>query len=200
MTNKNNQKIFLYQPSDKHVELDRDEASGLMAVIAEYSRSWSLLYKYDHDQLAVENTKKRTAYQLTHDDAVLGIERLRAELVKKKEAGDLFGSERDNMLASIIGNIRQSFGGQELYPSIEEKAAYLLYFVIKDHPFSDGNKRIGAFLFIWFMARNRHLYTKKGEKKINDNALVALALLIAESAPSQKEIMIKLVVNLINRR
>jgi prophage maintenance system killer protein len=118
-------------------------------------------------------------------------------LLRKREAGDLFGMERGHGLEAILGNLNQTFGGEPLYPSVEEKAAHLLYFVIKDHPFADGNKRIGSFLFIMFLSENRHLFTKKGERKINDNALVALALLIAESKPSQKEVMVKLIINLL---
>ena len=120
---------------------------------------------------------------------------MKKNLITKKEASDLFGIERGEGLKSILGNISQTFGGEELYPSIEEKAAHLLYFIIKDHPFADGNKRIGSFLFIVFLARNKYLFKKNGERKINDNALVALALLIAESAPKQKDIMIKLIMN-----
>ena len=119
------------------------------------------------------------------------------DLIKKKQATDIFGREREDMLKGIIGNIHQAFGGQELYPTIEARASHLLYFVIKDRPFTDGNKRIGCLLFILFLARNNYLFNKKGEKKFNDNALVALALLIAESRPNQKETMIKLIMNFV---
>ncbi len=110
----------------------------------------------------------------------------------KVEASDLFGNEREHGLEAILGNIEQSFGGQELYSTLEEKAAHLLYFIIKDHPFSDGNKRIASFLFIHYLDKNRHLYKTNNEMIINDNALVALALLIAESEPKSKELMIDL--------
>ncbi len=114
------------------------------------------------------------------------------------EASDLFGRERENAFNGILNSVVQTFGGEYLYPSIEEQAAHLLYFVIKNHPFADGNKRVGAFLFIWFLHLNKHLLRKGGEAKINDNALVALALLIAQSDPATKDLMIKLVINLIN--
>jgi death-on-curing family protein len=109
----------------------------------------------------------------------------------------LFGNQKDDSFAGILGNILQSFGGEFVYPSIEEQGAHLLYFVIKNHPFSDGNKRIGAFLFIWFLQRNRHHLKSDGELKINDNALAAIALLVAQSDPAQKQLMIHLIMNLI---
>lgn len=118
-------------------------------------------------------------------------------MIKKKEASDLFGKERDLAFESVLNSVVQTFGGEYLYKSIEEQAAHLLYFVIKNHPFTDGNKRIGAFLFVWFLEKNKHRFKKSGELKINDNALVALALLVAQSNPDDKEIMIKLVMNLI---
>ena len=126
------------------------------------------------------------------------ITELKQSLINKKQAGDLFGAERENGLKGILGNINQAFGNKELYPSIEEKSAHLLYFIIKDHVFADGNKRIGSFLFIVFLARNNYLFNKKGEKKFNDNALVALALLIAESNPKEKDLIIKLVMNFLS--
>lgn len=177
-------------------ELTGDEARGLLRVITDYANTWLLLQKYDEGKLVVEGVRKKTAYTITYADAMTAIAELKKDLIAKKEAGDLFGVERDH-LAGIIGNINQSFGGHALYPSVEEKAAHLLYFIIKDHPFGDGNKRIGSLLFIIFLARNNHLFTKRGERKINDNALVALALLVAESKPNQKDTMTKLVINLL---
>ncbi len=115
----------------------------------------------------------------------------------KKEATLLFGSEKDESFKSSLGSIVQTFGGQYLYPSIEEQAAHLLYFVIKNHSFNDGNKRIGAFLFVWFLEKNKHSLKKTGELKINDNGLTAIALLVAQSKPEEKEIMVKLIINLI---
>jgi death-on-curing family protein len=117
--------------------------------------------------------------------------------VKKKEASSLFGKRKDESFAGILQTIVQTFDGEYLYKSIEEQAAHLLYFVIKNHPFTDGNKRIGAFLFIWFLEKNKHRFKKTGELKINDNALVALALLVAQSNPDDKALMINLVINLV---
>lgn len=118
-------------------------------------------------------------------------------LIAKKEATELFGNEKDQSFEGILGNIIQSFDGHYLYESIEEQASHLLYFLIINHPFSDGNKRIGAFLFVWFLEKNKHRFKRSGELKINDNALAALALLVAQSNPAEKELMVKLIVQLI---
>ena len=128
------------------------------------------------------------------------IERFKARLFKDGEASDLFGQEVSSKLASVLGNIRQTFGNKDLYPSLDEKAAHLLYFAVKDHPFVDGNKRIGALLFILFLIQNNYLLNKKGERKINDAGLTAITLLVAESKPDQKDVMVKVIVNLINKR
>ncbi|MGN6802130.1 MAG: type II toxin-antitoxin system death-on-curing family toxin [Ginsengibacter sp.] len=122
---------------------------------------------------------------------------MKKQLIKKKEATELFGKEKDEGFKSSLLSVTQTFAGQYLYPSIEEQAANLLYFIIKNHSFTDGNKRIGAFLFVWFLEKNLHRFKKSGEVKINDTGLTALALLIAQSKPEEKEMMIKLVVNLI---
>lgn len=127
----------------------------------------------------------------------MAIAELKKQLIQKKEAGDIFGVERGSSFKAILGNIRQTFRGKDLYPSVEERAAHLLYFIIKDHPFTDGNKRIGSLMFIWFLDKNNSLYTSEGTKKFNDNALVALALLVAVSHPKQKDLMIKLIINMI---
>lgn len=191
------QTVVLIKKAIETKQLTSGETSGLLKVITDYANSWILLQKYDKKQLGVVKTHK-VRYVLTYNDAQKAIIELENDLVSKKEASDLFGQEKKEILEGILGNLNQSFGGKVLYPSIEEKAAHLLYFIIKDHPFIDGNKRIGSFLFIVFLARNRHLFKKSGEKKINDNTLVALALLIAESNPKQKEIMIKLIMNFLS--
>jgi len=177
-------------------QLSGGEESGLLKVITEYANSWLLLQKYDEGKLSLPKKVKRPTFSLENSFAQKAISDLKNDLLIKGEASELFGSERMS-LSGIIGNIYQTFGGSELYLSIEEKAANLLYFIIKDHPFVDGNKRIGSFLFIVFLAQNKYLLRKSGDKKINDNALVAIALLVAESEPSQKEILIKLIINLI---
>jgi death-on-curing family protein len=120
--------------------------------------------------------------------------------LKNKEASELFGAEVSNKLAALLGNVKQTFDGKDLYSTVDEKAAHLLYFAVKNHPFVDGNKRIGALLFILFLVENNYLVNRKGERKINDSALTALTLLVAESKPTHKDVMIKLIVNLINKK
>lgn len=178
--------------------LTNEESTGLLKVITDYANSWILLQKYDSNKLEDPKKKHKPKYELTYEKAIEAISKLKSDLKSKKEASDLFGNERDGSFEGIIGNLYQTFGGEDLYPSIEDKASHLLYFIIKDHPFTDGNKRIGAFLFILFLSNNGYLFKANGERKINDNALVALALLIAESNPKQKDTMIKLVMNFLN--
>jgi prophage maintenance system killer protein len=175
------------------------EAKGLLEVITKYAHSWLLLQKYDEEQLVLPVKQGKPKYQLDYNQALEAISNLKINLLTKKQATDLFGKERGETLVGIIGNLYQSFDGKALYPSIEAKAAHLLYFIIKDHPFADGNKRIGSFLFIVFLSRNNYLLDKKSERKFNDNALVALALLIAESDPKQKEVLIRLVMNFLTK-
>lgn len=173
------------------------EAEGLLRVITEYSFALRLLDQYDHQQLRLHGTTEVGRFILTCEAAHSAIARM-AETMGPAANG-LFGHEKDKGLASAIGAIYQTFGGHDLYPSIEEKAAHLLYFVVKNHAFVDGNKRIGAFLFIWFLDGNSLLYRKDGTKRLADNALVALTLLIAESKPAEKDTICKVIVNLINR-
>lgn len=181
-------------------QLESNEAQGLLDIITSYSQSWLLLQKYDEAQIEAPKKSKKSSKILKYDFASHAISELKSELTRKKEASDLFGRERQKALEGILGSVYQTFGGKELYPTIEEKAAHLLYFIIKDHPFTDGNKRIGAFLFIVFLAKNNYLLRKNGEKKINDNTLVAVALLIAESNPKQKDLLVKLVMNFLNEK
>jgi prophage maintenance system killer protein len=173
------------------------EAEGLLKVITDYSLALSLLDQFDHQQLRLHGTTGVGSFVLTYAAARPAIARM-AETMGPA-AGGLFGREKDNGLASAIGAIYQTFAGHDLYPSVEEKAAHLLYFVVKNHAFVDGNKRIGAFLFIWFLDGNGLLYRKDGTKRLADNALVALTLLIAGSKPAEKDTLCKVVVNLINR-
>lgn len=192
------QAISLMQNTMSKKLLSQDEATGLLKIITDYTNSWVLLQKYDKEEIKEPKHKQEAKYELTYDVAKITIEKLKSELINKKEATKLFGQERDRSLEGIIGNLYQTFGGKDLYPSIEDKASHLLYFVIKDHPFVDGNKRIGSFLFILFLARNNYLFKKNGERKFNDNALVALALLTAKSNPKQKDTLIKLIMNFIS--
>jgi prophage maintenance system killer protein len=173
------------------------EARGLVNVITGYARTFVLLNQFDSERLPLDDFAIGIHYVIEPDEALQGIAALKADLLARGEASTLFANQKDKSFGGILGSIVQSFGGQYLYPSIEEQAAHLLYFVIKNHPFSDGNKRIGAFLFIWFLERNRHHLKRNGELKINDNALAALALLVAQSDPAQKELMIHLIMNLI---
>lgn len=173
------------------------EARGLVNVIAGYARTFVLLNQFDSERLPLGDFATTIHYEIREDEALAGIAALKADMLGRGEASELFGNQKDDSFAGILGNILQSFAGEYLYPSIEEQAAHLLYFVIKNHPFSDGNKRIGAFLFIWFLQRNRYHLKSDGELKINDNALAAIALLVAQSDPAQKQLMIHLVMNLI---
>ncbi|WP_371232579.1 RhuM family protein [Pseudomonas sp. QE6] len=173
------------------------EAKGLVSVIAGYARTFVLLNQFDSERLPSEGFDENIRYAIEPSEANGAIAALKADLLARSEASELFGRPKDDSFLGVLGNVTQSFDGQFLYPSIEEQAAHLLYFVIKNHPFTDGNKRIGAFLFIWFLQRNQHHLKQDGELKINDNALAAIALLVAQSDPSQKELMIHLIMNLI---
>jgi len=173
------------------------EAEALLRVIADYSLALRLLDQYDHQQLRLHGTTGVGRFELTYAAAMPAIARM-GETMGSAAAG-LFGLEKDKGLESALGAIYQTFGGRDLYPSVEEKAAHLLYFVVKNHAFVDGNKRIGAFLFIWFLDANGLLYRKDGSKRLADNALVALTLLIAASKAPEKDTLCKVVVNLINR-
>ncbi len=189
--------IALLETTIKQESLECDEAKGLLDVIVGYGRSWSLLEGYDEDNLPSPKQEANQKFILDYHDAKDAIAELKSELMKKGEATELFGREKADEFSGIIGNIYQTFGGDDLIPSVEEKAANLLYYIIKDHPFVDGNKRIGAFLFILFLHKNQMLYRENGEAKINDNALVALALMTAKSLPQQKETVVALIFNML---
>lgn len=175
-----------------------DEGRAVLDVVQRYTRSWRLLLEYDEGRLAEapERAVAPTA-ALSLDDARAAVASLRSDLARRGEAGTLLGQERGDGLAGILGAIEQTFGGEPLYPSVQVRAAHVLYFVIKDHPFSDGNKRIGTLLFLEYLRRNGLLLRADGSPRLADNAMVALALLIAESDPAQKELMIRLVLNLL---
>lgn len=179
----------------EYKELTNDESRGLLKIISDYSYALEILDQYDYQTLKIENTSGKEVYQLTYEEAIKQI-----ELVKKTYGNSkLFGHEKDDSFKSSIATIYQTFDEVDLYPSIEEKAANLLYFIVKNHSFSDGNKRIAAFLFLYFLEKNGLLFSETGEKRIADNALVALTLMIAVSKPDEKETMIKVIVNLINK-
>lgn len=178
-------------------ELVNEEGQGVLDIITRYAKSWLLLKEYDENKLNLPERRQPARVVIDYARARKNINTLKARLMEKGEASNLFGQERTDQLVGILGAIEQTFGGELLYPSIEEKAAHLLYFVIKDHPFADGNKRIGSFLFILFLRENGYLEDAQGVPKINDNALVALALLTAESEPRNKDLMIRLIMNLL---
>jgi len=162
-------------------------------VISEYARSWSLLQGYDEQVLAEIGTRQNDMHALDPDSATNAIQELRRTLIAKGEATELFGQVRGNGLSSALATIEQGFADELFYPNVASRAAHLLYFVIKNHPLADGNKRSGSFLFLWYLRLNQHLLAKPVEQLINDNTLVALALLVAESLPNQKELMIRLI-------
>lgn len=180
-------------------KIDENEAKWILDIIANYTESFLLLNRFDSGDL-VNSGDENITYVIRYEEAKEAIKELKAKLMGVHEATELFGNEKDQSFSWILSSIIATFDGISLYPTIEEQAAHLLYFIIKDHPFSDGNKRIGAFLFIWFLEKNKHRLKKNGEAKINDTGLVTLAILIASSNPIEKEMMIKLVVNLINGR
>jgi len=174
--------------------LSGDESKGLLEVITTYASTWLLLQKYDREQLRPPKTRVARR-KFEYGFCRRAIDELKSELLKKKEASDIFGKERGEEFMGILGSVHQTFDRKDLYPSIEEKAAHILYFIIKDHPFTDGNKRIASFLFIVYLAKNNYLYRRNGERKINDNALTAMAILIAESDPKQKSLMVLLIMH-----
>lgn len=175
--------------------LTSEDALNLVEVVSDYAYALDTLDRYDYQQLAVEQTTNEIKFHATYEGAMQAIE----ELKEKFGGSQWFAHEKDDSFKSSIGQIYQTFGGQDLYPSVEEKAAMLLYLVTKNHSFSDGNKRIAATLFLWFMSGNGILYNPDGSKRIADNTLVALTLMIAESRTEEKDIMVKVVVNLINK-
>ena len=192
-----NETISLLKDTISNAQIELNEAKGLLDVILNYSRTWTLLQGYDEDSLKINFVAKEAKFILDSDEAKNYIAQLKDELIKKGEATELFGREKAGEFEGILRNIYQTFGGVDLLESVEEKAANLLYYIIKGHPFNDGNKRIGAFMFILFLSKNNMLYKSNGELKINDNALVALSLMTAKSDPKQKDTIINLIVNIL---
>ncbi len=175
--------------------LSNDETNALFEVVTDYTYALDTLDNYDYERLTINKTTKEEPFHATYENAMEAIDGLR----EKFGGSVLFGNEKDDSFKSSIGQIYQTFGGEELYPSVEEKAAMLLYLVTKNHSFSDGNKRIAATLFLWFLNNNHILYHPDGSKRIADSTLVALTLMIAESRTEEKDVMVKVVVNLINK-
>jgi len=185
--------VALLEQTLAHQAVGEDEAKGLLKVIADYAYALTTLDRYDHGSLEVSGTSASTDFVLAYDESIAVVTSMKGEF------DGLFGMEKDQGFRSALGAIYQTFDGKDVYPSVEEKAANLLYFIVKNHAFSDGNKRIAAAVFLCFMAGHGMLYRDDGGKRIADNALVALTLLIAESRPSEKETIVKVIINLINR-
>jgi len=186
--------VHLQEKVVSEYELDTDEAKGLIKVINDYTLALEMLDDYDFQRLQVPNRGVDELFKINYEEAREAIN----QLGKQTHFEGLFGREKDDSFKGSIENIYQTFDGIDLYPTTEEKAAHLLYFVVKNHSFSDGNKRIAAFLFLWFLERNNLLYTKYGLKRLPDNTLVALTLMIAESHPEDKDMMIKVITNIIS--
>ena len=175
--------------------LSNDETNALFDVVTDYTYALDTLDDYDYQRITVKDTTQEERFHATYENAMETIHALRS----KFGGSSLFGNEKDDSFKSSIGQIYQTFAGEELYPSVEEKAAMLLYLVTKNHSFSDGNKRIAATLFLWFLNNNGILYRADGSKRLSENTLVALTLMIAESRTEEKDVMVKVVVNLINQ-
>lgn len=189
------QSIRLIENIARHKALSITESEGLLKVITDFTYALDILDQYDYQKLQIIDTSHKEVVPVSYDEAMHAIQKLRGQL----NNADLFGREKDQSFRTSLDTIYQTFDGKDLYPSIEEKAAHLLYFVVKNHSFVDGNKRIAAAIFTWFMEKNRLLYNADGMKRIADNALVALTLMIALSDPKDKDIIIKVIINLINK-
>ncbi len=190
--------VGLIRQAMKARSLSGDEAQGLLKVITEYTETWTLLDQYDRQALGVPKSSRRSPYVLAHAEALALVGALKKNLTRQRQASDLFGKEQGDGLKRILGAVQQTFDTKEVYQSVEEKAAHLLYFLTKDHPFVDGNKRIAAFLFIVYLTRTELTTARDGERKFSDSALVALVLLIAQSKPEQKDLLVKLIMNFVH--
>lgn len=177
-------------------DVSSDQAQALLRVVTDYARALDILDDYDHQRVRPGSVRRGEARGIDYEEAIAIVAQLRTTF----GGSALFGREKDASLRSSLGAVMQAFDGADVYPSLEEKAAHLLYFLVKNHSFVDGNKRIGAALFLWFMEKNGMLYRPDGAKRIADNALVAITLMIAESAPDQRDILARIVVELINER
>lgn len=191
--------LALIKKTSQSTELTLDAGRGLVDVVTRYAQTFLLLQRYD-EGLLTDPPSQTGGVLPTHEQAIVSLQSLKASLMERGEATQLFAQERGDAFAALLGNLDQTVFGEPAYPTVELKAAHLLYFVIKNHPFSDGNKRSGAFLFIDFLNQNGRLLDKHGNPIINDIGMAALALLVAESAPESKETMIKLIMNMISER
>jgi len=190
------QALSLINKALKNPEISTDTSKGLAEIVSRYTQTFLWLQRYD-EGLLEEPSGKNGGKLISHSEAMNALNTLKVQLIEKGEATQLFAQPRGDGLDSLLGNLEQTVFGEPAYPTIESKAAHLLYFVVKNHPFSDGNKRSGAFLFVDFLYRNDHLYNDNGEAIINDTGLAALTLLVAESKPDQKETIIRLIMNML---
>jgi len=193
------QAVALIKKNIETNELRQQEIKGMLSVITQYAQSWITLQKYDEGELQNQNLFLKKAEPLTYEEAMEAILAMKKELLPKNEVSEAFGEERNDGLKGILDQVYQSFCGEDLYPSLQEKAAALMYFTIKDHPFIDGNKKIGAFLFLIFLGKNHCLEKSDGSKVIDDDTLIALTLLVATSNPSEKEMIIALIIQFISK-
>ena len=189
------QSIKLIQSTTESEEINATQSREIIDVLADFALGLDILDGYDNQSLEIRDTTQAGTYKIDYLEAKDAIEQLRDKFGGSK----LFGNEKDQSFKSSIASIDQTFDGQDLYPSIEEKAANLLYFVVKNHSFSDGNKRIAAWLFVWYLNQNNYLYNKSGKLKIENNALASITLMLALSKPDEKELMIRVIINSINK-
>ena len=183
--------------NEKLVKSQESLTDGFLSIITTYSKSFELLNKFDTNDLSTANLNDEIIYVINFKDVNKAINELKKDLIKKGEASELFGNPKDDSFKGILGSISQTVFGELAYPTIEEQAAQLLYSIIKGHSFSDGNKRIGSFVFVWFLEQNNYNFNTNNLRKINENTLVALALAVAQSLPEQRELMVKLIINLV---
>ena len=188
------QSFNLLQTTVQTEQISTSQIKEIVDVLSDFAQGLDILDGYDHQNLVIKHLNPETKYIIKHKEAKQAIE----ELKNKFGGSRLFGKEKDNSFKSSIAAINQTFGGKDLYPSIEEKAANLLYFIVKNHSFTDGNKRIAAWLFVWYLNKNENLYTIVGKTKIENNALAALTLMVALSKPEEKDLIIKVIINSIN--
>ncbi|MBU0711935.1 virulence RhuM family protein [bacterium] len=191
--------VDVFQRVVENRTLTDAEAKGIVQVIRDYAHALDTLDGYDRQSLTIENVNRDEHFTLDYDNARSALQELIKAESQKPGRGDLYGKERGNILQGIIASVYQTIGGKDAYPSIEEKAAHLLYFLIKNHPFVDGNKRVAGAMFLWFLEQNRWLYHSDGSKRIADNALTALCLMVAQSDPKEKDLIVKVIINLINK-
>jgi len=191
--------VEVFQRVVENRTLTDAEAKGIVQVIRDYAHALDTLDGYDRQSLIIHNVNRDECYILDYDKAQSALRELIADESQKPGRGDLYGKERGNILQGIIASIYQTVGSKDAYSSIEEKAAHLLYFLIKNHPFVDGNKRVAGAMFLWFLEQNRWLYHSDGSKRIADNALTALCLMVAQSDPKEKDLIVKVIINLINK-